>query len=231
VLETFDLLERTSGGHEFVGALIWPNGSAECAVVNFADGCSSLDLGPDLGPQNHFSLGSYWAVRQSHGVLLSLVATVDDVEFRHELTPSQNSYAHPEFSARPPPARGSLWSALSGCVGSLSSNWHGSAFVPIDAHWINTLCHSILLYWVSRASRGEISDVRIFVRNWNKTSAVGVDGRLERGLVYWLERRGAIFEGDFVCTSLRSFKALPLPAFSLVASRLPSNRAKMPSCP
>jgi hypothetical protein len=115
-LETFDLLERISGGREFVGALIWLNGSAECAVVNFADGCSSLDLGPDLGPQNHFSLGSYWAVRQSHGVLLSLVATVDDVEFRHELTPSQSSYAHPEFSTRPPPARGSLWSALSGCV-------------------------------------------------------------------------------------------------------------------
>ena len=44
--------------------------------------------------------------------------------------------------------------------------------MPINAHWINTLRHSILLHWVSRGSRGEISDVRIFVRNWNKTSAV-----------------------------------------------------------
>ena len=44
--------------------------------------------------------------------------------------------------------------------------------MPINAHWINTLHHSILLPWVRRGSRGEISDVRIFVRNWNKTSAV-----------------------------------------------------------
>ena len=31
------LLDRISGGHERVGTLIWLNGSAECAIVNFAD--------------------------------------------------------------------------------------------------------------------------------------------------------------------------------------------------
>jgi hypothetical protein len=75
-------------------------GAVECAFVAF-----------DNAPLAAREVNS-----QSHGVLLSLVATVDDVEFRHELTPSQTSYAHPEFSTRPPPTRGSLWSALSVCV-------------------------------------------------------------------------------------------------------------------
>ncbi len=35
--KTLGLLDRISGGHEFVGTLIWLNGSAECAIVNFAD--------------------------------------------------------------------------------------------------------------------------------------------------------------------------------------------------
>jgi hypothetical protein len=36
-LKTLDFLDRISGGHECVGALIWLNGPAECAIVNFAD--------------------------------------------------------------------------------------------------------------------------------------------------------------------------------------------------
>ena len=78
--------------------------------------------------------------------------------------------------------------------------------MPIDAHWINTLCHSILLYWVSRASRGEISDVRIFVRNWNKTSAVASTAAWSAVWSNWLERRGAS-RGSFYLPQYEGFFA------------------------